>query len=133
MYLSKYFTQSEITCKCGCGLANMHQSTLNIADAVREWYGKPIVPTSGCRCPRHNKSVGGSAASYHLPHPTNEFVNGVMVLRSRAMDLPMDDPKACAKWLDANYPDISYLVYNDFIHIDTRDRRYTRYMTGEEK
>lgn len=111
----------------------MHQSTLNIADAVREWYGKPIVPTSGCRCPRYNKSVGGSAASYHLPHPTNEFVNGVMVLRSRAMDLPMDDPKACAKWLDSNYPAISYLVYNDFIHIDTRDRRYTRYMTGEEK
>lgn len=37
----------------------------NILDPLREAYGKPIIVTSGYRCERLNKLVGGSKTSQH--------------------------------------------------------------------
>lgn len=36
-----------------------------VLDPLREAYGKPIIVTSGYRCERLNKIVGGSASSQH--------------------------------------------------------------------
>ena len=38
----------------------------NILDPLREAYGKPIVVTSGFRCPRIHRAVGGVAKSQHM-------------------------------------------------------------------
>ena len=38
----------------------------NVLDPLREAYGKPIVVTSGFRCKKLNKAVGGSPSSQHL-------------------------------------------------------------------
>ncbi len=38
----------------------------NVLDPLRELYGKPIRITSGYRCPRLNKAVGGVSNSQHL-------------------------------------------------------------------
>ena len=38
----------------------------HVLDPLREAYGKPIVVTSGYRCPALNKAVGGSATSDHM-------------------------------------------------------------------
>ena len=38
----------------------------NVLDPLRELYGKPIHISSGYRCPRLNKAVGGEANSQHL-------------------------------------------------------------------
>lgn len=38
----------------------------NILDPLREAYGKPITVTSGYRCSRLNRSVGGVKGSHHL-------------------------------------------------------------------
>lgn len=38
----------------------------NILDPLREAYGKPIVVTSGFRCHRLNRAVGGVAKSQHM-------------------------------------------------------------------
>lgn len=130
-YVSKYFTRSECECRCGCGWDSVDPVILEAADAYREHYAKPIVPTSVCRCPKWNKKQGGAAASYHLPHPTAEKINGAMILRSKAMDLPIESPKEAAKWFDENRPKISYLIYENFIHIDSRERRYTRNLTSQ--
>ena len=35
MKKSKYFSQSEIACQCGCGFSAMNADTLDVADAVR--------------------------------------------------------------------------------------------------
>jgi hypothetical protein len=37
-----------------------------VLDPLRERYGYPIMVSSGYRCPRVNKAVGGSATSQHV-------------------------------------------------------------------
>lgn len=62
----KYFKKEEFTCKCGCGLNNIDLKVVSIADKIREHFGKPAIVTSGTRCQKHNKEVGGVANSRHL-------------------------------------------------------------------
>lgn len=62
----KYFKKSEFTCKCGCGLNNIQLEVVKIADEVREHFGSPAIVTSGTRCKKHNKEVGGVSNSRHL-------------------------------------------------------------------
>lgn len=45
---------------------NLSLLVSNILDPLREKYGKPIKVTSGYRCQRLNKLVGGSQNSQHL-------------------------------------------------------------------
>ena len=47
-------------------LGNVLQLIEKVLDPLREKYGKPIVVTSGYRCPALNKAVGGSATSDHM-------------------------------------------------------------------
>lgn len=37
-----------------------------VLDPLREAYGKPIIVTSGYRCPKLNAAVGGAASSQHV-------------------------------------------------------------------
>lgn len=41
------------------------QHTIDCLDELRRLYGKPIVITSGYRCPALNKAVGGTPGSQH--------------------------------------------------------------------
>lgn len=51
--------------------------TLQRLDDIRAGYGKPIIITSGYRCPALNKAVGGKPNSQHL--------------KAQAADLKWDD------------------------------------------
>ena len=74
----KHFKQSEFTCKCGCGLNNMNLTVVKIADKVREYFGSPAIVTSGSRCEKHNKEVGGVSNSRHLQGKAIDmYVQGV--------------------------------------------------------
>lgn len=74
----KYFKQSEFTCKCGCGLNNMNLAVVKIADKIREHFGNPAIVTSGSRCEKHNKEVGGVSNSRHLQGKAIDlYVQGV--------------------------------------------------------
>lgn len=104
---SKYFSRKEIACKCGCGFDSMDSETLQVADAVREHLGVPVVCNSGCRCPEHNEKIGGAKLSQHV--------------RARAMDLAVADTQAVYDWLCEQYPDkYGFGLYKTFVHIDTR-------------
>lgn len=73
----KYFTIQELTAsatakrKCidntpdAKAVASLTALVANILDPLREAYGKPIVVTSGYRCPKLNRAVGGVARSQH--------------------------------------------------------------------
>lgn len=66
----KYFKKSEFKCQCGGKYCNgypveMSSKLIDILEALREYFGKPITITSGLRCSKHNKAVGGVSNSMH--------------------------------------------------------------------
>ena len=74
----KYFTLDELTYSYTAkqkGINNTPNATVkanlinlvdNILDPIREAYGKPIVVSSGYRCPELNKAVKGAPKSQHV-------------------------------------------------------------------
>lgn len=46
--------------------ANLTALVDKVLDPLREAYGKPIIVTSGYRCEKLNKAVGGAASSQHV-------------------------------------------------------------------
>lgn len=74
----KYFTMNELTHSAtairkgidntpdNTAKANLTALVANILDPLREAYGKPIVVSSGYRCAKLNRAVGGVARSQHI-------------------------------------------------------------------
>ena len=74
----KYFTMNELTHSAtairkgidntpdNTSKANLTALVANILDPLREAYGKPIVVSSGYRCAKLNRAVGGVARSQHI-------------------------------------------------------------------
>lgn len=69
----KFFKLEEFACKCGCG-TNLQQPTfIQKLDVLRDVYGRPLVVTSGYRCPTHNAKVSSTGATG--PHTTGRAVD----------------------------------------------------------
>ena len=78
MELTKNFTLEELTASSTARarkidntpgeshVANLRKLAETILQPVRDKWGKPVVITSGYRCPALNKAVGGVATSQHL-------------------------------------------------------------------
>ena len=47
---------------------------ISALDKIREQYGKPIIVTSGYRCPELNKAVGGANSSQHVKGEAADLV-----------------------------------------------------------
>ena len=74
----KYFTMNELTHSAtairkgidntpdNTAKANLTALVANLLDPLREAYGKPIVVSSGYRCAKLNRAVGGVARSQHI-------------------------------------------------------------------
>lgn len=60
-----YFTVKEFKCPC-CGISGMSPSFMGLLICARGIAQVPFVITSGRRCPKHNKFIGGSPTSAHL-------------------------------------------------------------------
>jgi len=60
-----YFTDKELRCPC-CGVLKMNVDLKRLLNAARGIANIPFVVTSGYRCSKHNKDVGGSVNSSHL-------------------------------------------------------------------
>ena len=106
----RYFTRAEFRCPCAsCGgfPAEPAEKLVRLADQVREHFGAPVLPSSGVRCPEHNKEVGGVWNSYHLAGKALDFrVQG----RSAAQVLSF------VKTLPIHY---AYAIDGSYIHMDT--------------
>ena len=109
--LNKYFKRSEFACKCGCGTSTVDAELLQVITDVREHFGVPVVVTSGHRCDKHNKRVGGAPNSVHKTGKAADIkVTGV-------------SSATVADYLEAKYPN-KYGIgrYGSrFTHIDVRD------------
>jgi uncharacterized protein YcbK (DUF882 family) len=115
--LSAHFNSSEFECSCTkCVDQFIEQDLIDKLEKVRELYGKPIVITSGYRCPDHNKAVGGKNNSTHMSGMAVDICPKLLTL---------DD-------LDLLY-DVCYDIFDNigdgrskkFIHVDTRSAKST--------
>lgn len=110
--LSKNFKRSEFACRCGCGFDTVDAKLLEVLEDVRVHFGKPIVITSGCRCGKHNKKIGGSKKSKHII--------------GRAADFKIKDisPGEAYSYLDSRYPEeLGLGLYKSWVHIDSREKK----------
>jgi zinc D-Ala-D-Ala carboxypeptidase len=75
----RYFKPSEFACK-HCGANLMQADFLRDLDELRHEFGRPLIVSSGYRCPDYNANV--SATGRTGPHTTGRAVD----LRARGGD-----------------------------------------------
>lgn len=71
--MTKHFSDSELTCHCGCGRQEMDSETLRKLEAVREELGLPMKLSRGYSCPEHNAKI--SKTGLTGPHTTGHAVD----------------------------------------------------------
>lgn len=104
----KHFKEKEFVCKC-CGelpplqRGNIEALVDNVLDPVREQFGKPIYVSSGYRCPKHNREVGGVPNSQHM--------------RGEAADIHCDDNAQLARIIVAQGRFDQLILYPTFLHV----------------
>lgn len=90
---------------------NIEALVNNILDPLREAWGKPIIVTSGYRCPALNKAVGGVATSQHQQGQAADITAGSPVDNARlfqlvqTLNLPFDQmiDESNFSWLHISY------------------------------
>lgn len=123
----KHFKQKEFACKCGCEppsvINNGHsfqiaeewidEEFLVRLELLRRAWGKPISVTSGYRCAKHNKNVGGAKNSKHRDGIAADLV------------VPKKDLKKFAELCDRFFMDGGFCLYtkSGFVHVDGRGRK----------
>jgi uncharacterized protein YcbK (DUF882 family) len=102
----KHFKKEEFTCKCGCGFDDISYKLVLKLDHVRWRLNEKIVILSGCRCPVHNKAVGGVENSAHV--------------KAMAADIVITNSRYRYKIMEGiSVVGIKRLgMYKDFIHAD---------------
>ena len=61
---TEHFSKLELSCPC-CGVMGMDQEFMDILEAVRKEYGKPMKLNSSFRCHKHNEAIGAKSSSSH--------------------------------------------------------------------
>lgn len=106
--LTANFSVREFRCNDGSDAIVICQETVNILQAVRDYFGRPVYINSAYRTPTYNKRVGGVSNSQHV--------------KGTACDIRVDglSSKVVAAFLEAKYPKHGIGWYNTFVHIDSR-------------
>src|SRR5690606_7671687 len=79
----QHFVMSEFACK-HCGANDIYDTFVDKLDELRARFGRPLIVTSGFRCPDHNARVSSTGRTG--PHTTGRAVD-FNVNRSDAYDL----------------------------------------------
>ena len=105
----EYFDPPEFACRCGCGVYEMNETLIRVADRTRKHFGKPIRVSSGRRCASHNAKVGGVSNSRHIANP------------GKAMDFCVEGKTAAQvlayvqKQSEIRY---AYAIDGSYVHMD---------------
>ena len=116
-YLTEHFMYSEFVCPC-CDQMKIVPGVFKhmaLLEHMRQFLDFPMVINSGYRCPDHNKSVGGTARSWHLLFATDV----------RPEDGDMRDLRFMYRMaLELDFGGIGYYETRGlFIHLDMRPEK----------
>lgn len=106
------FTRAEFACKCGCGFNNVNLVLVRVCQRTRNHFGAALIPSSSCRCAKHNAKVGGVYNSRHL-----KCADGT----GHAIDFRVKGKTAAQVLAYVNkQPEIkyAYAIDNDYVHMD---------------
>lgn len=116
--ISPHFNNTEFACKCGCGFGmndgDVSPLLLQRLEQIREFYcGAPVTISSGCRCPAHNKAVGGASHSQHV--------------LGTAADIKVGNihPSEVFNLVNSKYKTGGTGRYKTFTHVDVRPAKAT--------
>lgn len=123
---TKNFKVSEFTCHCGCGFNVIDQRVIDMAQTIRDALGVPVRVTSGCRCAKRNKAVGGTDGSFHTKGKAADLTCSLGAVK---MFEAVQKLKAEGKLKDLEYC-ILYKTKN-IIHIDCGKKRKNLYEIRE--
>lgn len=106
----KYFTPGEFACKCGCGCdTQVDPRLLRLADQVREHFAAPCILSSGVRCEKRNKEVGGTAGSRHLSGKAMDFrIKGKSAIQTLAYVQTLPGVR------------YTYAIDKNYVHMDVK-------------
>lgn len=114
-YQSKYFSESETQCHCGCGGNDVNPLLLKKLDELREMIGGPLELSCAYRCEKHNAEIPGSV-------PNSQHVLG------NAADVLVPDYGHCntaeqLAWYaeQVGFDGIGIYPEEEFVHVDMRD------------
>jgi len=71
--ISAHFSQSELSCNCGCNRYVEDKRLIDLLELIRAYISAkekkqcPVVVHCGLRCANHNYRIGGVSSSRHLP------------------------------------------------------------------
>ena len=117
--VSKHFYRDEFDCNCRCGFDCVDAQLVNVLENVRfHFNGKYqdafIMITSGNRCDKHNKMVGGAEKSQHTKGIACDFT----VFYEKNI---MVDPREVADLLEKlSGGSWGIGIYKNRVHLDMR-------------
>jgi uncharacterized protein YcbK (DUF882 family) len=72
--VGQHFKLSDFTCRCGCGEVMYTPKVVNTLDHLADHFKRDVVVTSGFRCAKRNKEVGGVDDSLHMTGQAVDFI-----------------------------------------------------------
>ena len=106
------FKVREFRSKCGSDTVIIDTDFIkNKLQKIREHFNKPISITSAYRSAEHNAKVGGGKNSFHLSGEAFDIT---------VKDIPLLEVAKYAESIGIQ----GVIVYNDFIHLDSRKAKY---------
>lgn len=118
--LDKNFKVGEFACKDGNFTCLIDDKLVAFLQFIRDYYGKPVKINSGYRTASYNKKVGGAGKSKHLIGQAADIsIKGVT-------------PKDIAR-LAEDMGILGIGLYDNFVHIDTRDSKSFWYSSRQIK
>ncbi len=113
--IATHFKLSEFACPC-CKRVMLHPKLLGKLIELRKILERPVYITSGYRCPKYNRQVGGIVNSYHLIG---------LAVDIKVKDISLIDLLEICE--EIGFPGIGFYEKKNFLHLDVRPTKRARW------